>query len=129
MTERKSPAIHAEALPYSRASAAIVKCVAAVEWIYHLRIRLMKVNSANRELDQQQPKDRTIDPVCGMTVDPQKAAGSFVYKDQTYFFCSLGCRERFSADPERFLNTTRTSPIGIGHMKRAAITYGPDTSK
>src|SRR6266536_5970116 len=71
----------------------------------------------------------TIDPVCGMTVDPQKAAGSFVYRDQTYFFCSLGCREKFSADPELFLNATRASWIGIGHVKPVAITRGPDTSK
>jgi Cu+-exporting ATPase len=70
-----------------------------------------------------------IDPVCGMTVDPRKAVGLFVYKDQTYFFCSLGCREKFSADPERFLNATRASPIGIGHVKPAAITRGPDTSR
>ena len=45
-----------------------------------------------------------IDPVCRMTVDPQKAAGSFDYHGWTYFFCSLGCRKKFKADPERFLN-------------------------
>jgi len=70
-----------------------------------------------------------IDPVCAMTVDPRKAAGSLVYKDQTYFFCSPGCREKFGADPERFLNATNASPIGIGHVKPAAITRGPNTSK
>lgn len=44
------------------------------------------------------------DPVCGMMVDPQKAAGRHTYKDTTYYFCNVRCRERFLADPEKFLN-------------------------
>src|SRR5262245_35765579 len=44
-----------------------------------------------------------IDPVCGMTVDPRTAAGSFVHRGRTYWFCSTGCLERFRADPERYL--------------------------
>jgi Cu+-exporting ATPase len=44
------------------------------------------------------------DPVCGMTVDPQKArGGSFEHDGQTYYFCSPGCREKFAADPSRWL--------------------------
>ena len=43
------------------------------------------------------------DPVCGMTVDPADAAGSFEYTGQTYFFCSLGCLEKFRANPSGFL--------------------------
>jgi Cu+-exporting ATPase len=54
-----------------------------------------------------------IDPVCGMTVDPQKAAGSLVYNEKTYFFCALSCREKFKADPERYLQPQPVIPIGI----------------
>jgi P-type Cu+ transporter len=43
------------------------------------------------------------DPVCGMTVDPQKAAGTSVYRGQTYYFCSKGCAAKFEADPARYL--------------------------
>jgi Cu+-exporting ATPase len=43
------------------------------------------------------------DPVCGMTVDPAGAAGSFPHKGKTYYFCSHGCLTRFQADPERYL--------------------------
>jgi Cu+-exporting ATPase len=43
-----------------------------------------------------------------MTVDPQNAAGSFEYNGQTYFFCSLSCREKFSADPNCFLQSQQT---------------------
>ncbi|MEO8434609.1 MAG: heavy metal translocating P-type ATPase [Pyrinomonadaceae bacterium] len=44
------------------------------------------------------------DPVCGMTVDPRKAAGSFEYQGETHYFCSTHCLQRFREDPERFLN-------------------------
>jgi YHS domain-containing protein len=48
--------------------------------------------------------ETAIDPVCGMTVHPDKArGGSFEYQGTTYYFCSPGCREKFSADPEAFL--------------------------
>ena len=30
-----------------------------------------------------------IDPFCGMTVDPQHAAGTQVYAGQRYYFCTL----------------------------------------
>jgi P-type Cu+ transporter len=43
------------------------------------------------------------DPVCGMTVEPDTAAAAWEYRGQTHYFCSLGCFERFKAEPERFL--------------------------
>ncbi|WP_145205900.1 heavy metal translocating P-type ATPase [Planctomycetes bacterium Poly30] len=45
----------------------------------------------------------SIDPVCGMTVDPPKAAAVLHHEGDTYHFCSLGCRDRFAADPDAFL--------------------------
>ena len=44
-----------------------------------------------------------IDPVCGMTVDPKEAAAAWDHEGTTYFFCSVGCFERFKEDPERFM--------------------------
>ncbi|MCP9460723.1 MAG: heavy metal translocating P-type ATPase [Nitrospira sp.] len=44
-----------------------------------------------------------IDPICGMTVDPARAAGRYDYKDTTYYFCSGSCLERFRADPDAAL--------------------------
>ncbi len=43
------------------------------------------------------------DPVCGMKVRPEKAAASFDYKGETYYFCCSGCRAKFEADPEKYL--------------------------
>ena len=44
------------------------------------------------------------DPVCGMSVDPATTAHRANYDDQDYFFCSAGCRTKFVADPQRYLN-------------------------
>jgi P-type Cu+ transporter len=53
------------------------------------------------------------DPVCGMNVDPQAAAGSFEHRGKRYFFCNPRCLERFKENPEKFLNSTAPTPAGI----------------
>ncbi len=44
-----------------------------------------------------------IDPVCGMTVDPQRAAGTSSHEGRTYYFCSKGCVAKFESDPAKYL--------------------------
>src|SRR5271169_5247113 len=44
------------------------------------------------------------DPVCGMAVDPFKAAASIEHAGQLYHFCSKGCAEKFSDDPAKYLS-------------------------
>ena len=48
-----------------------------------------------------------VDPVCGMKVDPASAAGSAEHTGTTYYFCSTHCKEKFAADPARFLQAPR----------------------
>jgi YHS domain-containing protein len=48
------------------------------------------------------------DPVCGMTVSPDKAAGSFEYKGEKYYFCSKSCLNKFSTDPTAYVGKTET---------------------
>jgi len=48
-----------------------------------------------------------VDPVCGMTVDPARAAGRVEYDGTTYYFCSKGCVAKFTADPKKYLAGTR----------------------
>src|SRR2546430_2167779 len=43
------------------------------------------------------------DPVCGMTVTPEKAAAKIEHAGNRYYFCSKGCAERFSSEPEKFV--------------------------
>ncbi len=57
-------------------------------------------------------KTGELDPVCGMTVDPDSAAGSFEYHGKTYYFCSTHCLHRFQQNPQSFLNKP-TVVIGI----------------
>ena len=39
------------------------------------------------------------DPVCGMTVEQDSAAGSSEYQGSTYYFCSPGCKKEFDSNP------------------------------
>jgi Cu+-exporting ATPase len=36
-----------------------------------------------------------------MTVDPAHAAATFTHGGTTHYFCSTGCRDTYTADPER----------------------------
>ena len=55
------------------------------------------------------PAGTATDPVCGMTVDPVRAAGSHAHDGQTYHFCSTHCLHKFRADPARYLAGHRES--------------------
>jgi Cu+-exporting ATPase len=44
-----------------------------------------------------------IDPVCGMTVDPAKSPHRHLHHRHSYHFCSNGCRTKFAADPQKYL--------------------------
>ena len=42
------------------------------------------------------------DPVCGMNVDVSHAAGRREHGGRIFWFCSVGCEDKFDADPERY---------------------------
>ena len=63
--------------------------------------------------DDGSPKH--IDPVCGMTVEPRSAAGSYEYHGTTYYFCNPSCLARFRKDPESFLKPAGDQ-IGRAHV-------------
>jgi len=44
-----------------------------------------------------------VDPVCGMTVQPATAAGSYGYQGKTYYFCATSCLTKFRAEPIYYL--------------------------
>lgn len=43
------------------------------------------------------------DPVCGMDIETEDAAGTSIYRGETVYFCALQCKERFDAEPEAFM--------------------------
>jgi Cu+-exporting ATPase len=58
---------------------------------------------------------REKDPVCGMSVDPSKAAAKQEFRGNTYYFCSTRCAERFAQDPEKFLSAPGSARMETTH--------------
>lgn len=44
------------------------------------------------------------DPVCGMMVDPHMTQHKAEHAGRPYYFCSAGCRAKFLAEPDRYLD-------------------------
>ena len=44
-----------------------------------------------------------IDPVCKMEINEKEAAATYEYRDKTYHFCAVGCKDKFAQNPEKFL--------------------------
>ena len=52
------------------------------------------------------PRSTVKDPVCGMDIDPRKVLDKSEYQEQDYYFCWIGCKEKFDANPERYVGKT-----------------------
>ena len=51
-----------------------------------------------------------VDPVCGMTVTPERAAGSTTHEGTTYYFCGKSCLQRFTANPQAYTSDNTPEP-------------------
>jgi len=54
------------------------------------------------------------DPVCGMTVDPATAKHVHTNGGKKYYFCCAGCRQKFEADSQRYLNKPASGLVTLG---------------
>jgi Cu+-exporting ATPase len=54
-------------------------------------------------VEEVRRRSQMKDLVCGMQVDPAKAAGTSLYQGQTYYFCSKGCKAKFDANPGQYV--------------------------
>lgn len=63
------------------------------------------------------------DPVCGMQVEQANPGATTEHEGRTVFFCSDRCRDRFLADPDRYLGAPDTSTGTSGST--AGSTEGP----
>jgi len=91
------------------------------------------------------PENAVTDPVCGMKVDPHTARHSAEHAGRTYYFCSARCREKFVAEPARYLGgesaavapppagTIYTCPmhpevrqVGPGHCPKCGMALEPE---
>jgi P-type Cu+ transporter len=72
-----------------------------------------------------------IDPVCGMTVQPATAAGSYEYQGKTYHFCATSCLTKFRADPIYYLTppeqrAPRVIPVPSGGVVEYVCPMDPE---
>jgi Cu+-exporting ATPase len=49
------------------------------------------------------PPEMVEDPVCGMRIDPDDAAGTAEYGGKLYYFCSETCHDAFVANPATYV--------------------------
>ncbi|MDP2209611.1 MAG: heavy metal translocating P-type ATPase [Bacteroidota bacterium] len=69
-----------------------------------------------------------IDPVCGMEVEPNRAAGKSKYKNTDYYFCAVGCKKRFDDNPVFYLTNKSTGmPIQIKIQSPANISLSQNS--
>ena len=72
------------------------------------QVQLGTATETSQTVTPENPKEAamapttTVDPVCGMTIDPETAAGSREVDGVTYYFCSTHCAATFDADPARY---------------------------
>jgi Cu+-exporting ATPase len=79
---------------------------------------------AAAERAPQSAVPETIDPVCGMSVDPTTAL-SHRHGEQNYYFCSARCRDRFVAEPAKYLAADKAEsipPSSVGATSSAGAT-------
>ncbi len=72
------------------------------------------------------------DPVCGMDVDPGRAAASHQHQGNTYHFCSIHCWGRFRSKPDRYLAPREQAEVrhGVDYtcpMHPEVVQTGPGT--
>jgi P-type Cu+ transporter len=56
-----------------------------------------------RDKPAQRGSAGAIDPVCGMTVNPAVTPHHAQHNGADYYFCNAGCRAKFTAAPEKYL--------------------------
>lgn len=66
---------------------------------------------------KQAATKRRRDPVCGMDVDPEDAAGAVEHGGRKYYFCSTSCVTKFKADPNKYLEPQNKNATPDGHDK------------
>src|SRR5689334_9309017 len=60
-----------------------------------------------------------LDPVCGMYVVPEKAAGHLRHDGRDYYFCSKHCEQKFSSNPEEYLRAKPGNLVQLGTIATA----------
>ena len=52
-----------------------------------------------------------VDPVCGMSVQADKAVARLELDGKLYLFCSTHCQHQFEIDPRKYIGTAAAAPV------------------
>jgi Cu+-exporting ATPase len=61
------------------------------------------------------------DLVCGMTVDPVTAKHRAEHAGATYYFCCAGCRTKFQANPQHYLEKAAAAEAAVAEARAKAV--------
>lgn len=50
---------------------------------------------------------KVTDPVCGMSIESEKAAARADFAGRTYYFCSERCRKQFQSKPQQYVRAEK----------------------
>ncbi|MDO8457303.1 MAG: heavy metal translocating P-type ATPase [Burkholderiaceae bacterium] len=64
------------------------------------------------------------DPVCGMTVQADKAAARMAYEGTLYLFCSTHCQHQFETNPKKYIDTAVVVASEHGMPLQTALRRG-----
>ena len=87
-------------------------------------VQIGAARTANQNAGQSAAARPAVkDPVCGMNVDPAKAASAVTVGTNTYYFCCRSCGEKFTADPQKYLAAPSEPPVSQvrGHQLAANL--------
>jgi YHS domain-containing protein len=69
------------------------------------------------------------DPVCGMMIDPEEAAGSTTFEGHEIYFCSDQCRREFEADPAHYYDRIEAAGAGLHGEERLSARLSNDRNR
>ena len=52
--------------------------------------------------DKRKERNMAQDPVCGLEVDPKRAAATSEYQGKSFVFCSAACKNKFDSKPHQY---------------------------
>jgi YHS domain-containing protein len=55
------------------------------------------------DFDDEKVEKTVKDVVCGMEIAKKSAKAKSEYKGNTYYFCALGCKKAFEANPGKYI--------------------------
>jgi P-type Cu+ transporter len=72
----------------------------------------------NHSFQQQGASKLVVDPVCGMQIDPARAAATLEWRGQNIHFCSSHCTSKFRNEPGRYPLVPDAPKSTSGHCER-----------